>query len=317
MAAAARREPISAGEAAEHGRRVAETYQRELQARYQAFSLAVRAIVVNALEADGIRVHQVQARAKTPESLAAKAAKLHPDESGRLRYPRPLEEIEDLAGVRIITYFTSDLDRVKEAVTNCAFRYAEGWAPRIKDDGLGYESWHCVLQLDHRRSSLVEYQQFQDLKCEVQARTILQHAWADIEHHVRYKSGVLVDVRAPFVRAKVAIDVADGYFDEVSRARAQALQEVEVDKELSTTALIPILDELAGPNDGSIRPDDGYRYIFDRLQQLGIATESELRRLFARYEVDDILRAVDDLDATQYQRVGRVLMANAGHIVRL
>lgn len=54
-------------------------------------------------------------------------------------------------------------------------------------DRVGYRSKHFIVKLDNDRSSLVEYRDFMSLRCEVQVRSLLQHAWAEVEHDRRFK----------------------------------------------------------------------------------------------------------------------------------
>lgn len=55
-------------------------------------------------------------------------------------------------------------------------------------DKLGYQSIHYLVRYPNTRTSLSDFQQFSDLIAEIQVRTILQHAWAEIEHDIQYKA---------------------------------------------------------------------------------------------------------------------------------
>ena len=89
---------------AEHRRIAVEEYLR-VRPQYEAFCQAVREILAQALRSSSITVNSVEARAKEPESFGAKAGTPGEDDPGAPKYWRPLEEITDLAGVRIITFF--------------------------------------------------------------------------------------------------------------------------------------------------------------------------------------------------------------------
>jgi ppGpp synthetase/RelA/SpoT-type nucleotidyltranferase len=52
---------------------------------------------------------------------------------------------------------------------------------------IGYRTIHLVVSLSNTRTILPEYSEFDDLKFEIQLRTILEHAWAEIEHDRNYK----------------------------------------------------------------------------------------------------------------------------------
>ena len=89
---------------AEHRRTAVEEYLR-VRPQYQDFANAVRAILVQALMAKDIAVNSIEARAKEPESFGSKAEAHSENDPGVPKYRRPLQEITDLAGVRIITFF--------------------------------------------------------------------------------------------------------------------------------------------------------------------------------------------------------------------
>lgn len=54
-------------------------------------------------------------------------------------------------------------------------------------DLVGYRSLHLICTLGPERSKLPEYHNLTSIRFEVQIRTVLQHAWAEIEHKKNYK----------------------------------------------------------------------------------------------------------------------------------
>src|SRR5258708_36248047 len=57
-----------------------------------------------------------------------------------------------------------------------------------KQEKFGYQSVHYLVKLRANRTALPEYARFSGLVAEVQVRTVLQHAWAEIEHDIQYHS---------------------------------------------------------------------------------------------------------------------------------
>jgi putative GTP pyrophosphokinase len=298
----------------EHGRLAAERY-RELRPAYEGYASAVRATVERALAAAGVASYRVEHRAKTVESVAAKAARVVDHSDGRLelRYPDPLRQITDLAGVRIITYFKDDLPLVRDLVER-EFTLLEPWSLVRKEHGVGYESWHCLVVFAESRSSLVEYAAFRDLVCEVQLRTLLQHAWAEIEHGARYKGGqrLAPEVDHLFISAKLMLDQADQHFDGIRGAQRAADRRARSLTPLDRVRLARLIDEVCGPNDGSIS-DQGYGLFLERLHKLGIVTVEDLRGLLGRFDVARIVRVMDyPFETRQYRRFEDLLLAAAG-----
>lgn len=135
------------------------------------------------LDAAGIDA-QIESRVKEPESFVGKLnRKPH-------SYRRPLEDMPDILGLRIITYYEEDIQAVAEVLRR-EFEIDEDQSDvkgaLLAPDRFGYLSVHYVVALKENRAGLVEWQSFVDRKAEIQIRTVLQHAWAAIDHKLRYK----------------------------------------------------------------------------------------------------------------------------------
>lgn len=94
-------------------------------------------------------------------------------------------EITDLLGVRIICPFLADLERVETAI--CAgFEVAQteykGSSHSFRE--FGYDSTHLLIKLD----TLARALPYARAVAEIQLRTILQDAWAEVEHELVYKA---------------------------------------------------------------------------------------------------------------------------------
>ncbi len=84
---------------------------------------------------------------------------------------------------------------------------------------VGYLSIHYIIKLKENRSSLSEYKDYKDLVAEIQVRTLLQHAWAEIEHDKNYKfKGVLPnDIKRRFYLIAGVLEMMDNEFDSLSQ----------------------------------------------------------------------------------------------------
>jgi putative GTP pyrophosphokinase len=205
--------------------------QREILATFEArrglyddYCRTLGGLIESVLAPRGIQTHSVSFRAKEFDSLAEKVTR--PDKS----YSR-LDEITDLAGVRITTYFADDVDRVAEALRTEFLIDSEASVDKrqyVDPDRFGYRSLHYVVSLGPNREALSEYSRFTALKCEIQVRSILQHAWAEIEHDLGYKSaaGVPAELRRKFARIASLLELADDEFSSIRTALAQYEQSV-------------------------------------------------------------------------------------------
>lgn len=180
---------------------------------YSDFAEMLSTLINALLSSSGIQVHTITHRCKATESLAGKLSR--PEKSYSA-----LAEITDLAGLRITTYFEGDVDLVANILEN-EFRVDHNASidkrKYADPDRFGYSSLHYVVQLLPARIRLSEYSRFNGLKCEIQVRSILQHAWAEIEHDLGYKSaaGVPAEVRRRFARVASLLELADDEFDQI------------------------------------------------------------------------------------------------------
>ena len=133
----------------------------------------------------------------------------------------PFGTIEDLLGVRVITFIKSDLFAVSEIIEK-EFDILEG--PDDKSEKLstrefGYRSIHYIVKLNEKRAELPECSEYKELKVEIQIRTIIENAWAEVEHHWNYKP-----------------DNGDNLLDEALQRRLYALMAVLelVDQEINS-----------------------------------------------------------------------------------
>jgi ppGpp synthetase/RelA/SpoT-type nucleotidyltranferase len=130
-------------------------------------------------------IHQISSRAKDRESALWKIR--------RKGYSDPSRQLTDTIGVRVITYYESDVDRVVQKLAN-EFEID----PKRSVDkrraldlrSFGYRSVHLIARLKGHRASSPEYAALTGRWFEIQVRSILEHAWAEIEHEVVYKSGI-------------------------------------------------------------------------------------------------------------------------------
>jgi ppGpp synthetase/RelA/SpoT-type nucleotidyltranferase len=90
----------------------------------------------------------------------------------------------------------------------------------LEDEKFGYASIHYLVRLKVNRTDLSEYSRFKGLVAEIQVRTILQHAWAEIEHDIQYKSAIPSSIRRRFMSLAGMLEIGDREF--------QAIQSVEM-----------------------------------------------------------------------------------------
>ncbi|WP_420595918.1 GTP pyrophosphokinase [Deinococcus sp.] len=186
---------------------------REYRAQHTLYSSlhddALR-LIEGLIEGAGIKIHHLTSRLKTPGSLSEKLRR----KPGRYA---ELSDVTDLVGVRIITYFEQDVSAVARALEAV---FEVDWSNSIDKskfhdpDRFGYLGVHYVVQF----ASPVFLGGLSP-RFEVQIRSILQHAWAEIEHDLGYKSRAAVprEVQRRFYRLAGLLEMADEEFMAIHR----------------------------------------------------------------------------------------------------
>jgi putative GTP pyrophosphokinase len=214
---------------AAHEHSAVSDYLKE-QPFYADLASVIARVIEECLRKRGIKVQSVQHRAKNPSSFGRKAAIPSEEDPDAPKYPEPLKQITDLAGVRIITYFpgtVKEIDKLLSEEFEVAERSDKG-EELMEEERFGYQSIHYLVRVKAERAHLAEYDRFAKAVTEVQVRTILQDAWAEIEHDIQYKSSTAIplEIRRRFMALAGLLEIADREF--------QAIQ--DEDRELTDSA---------------------------------------------------------------------------------
>jgi predicted RNase H-like nuclease/ppGpp synthetase/RelA/SpoT-type nucleotidyltranferase len=253
-------------------------------------------LVTSILDDAGINYLSVTGRAKSVASFAAKAARTV---DGRPSFTDPIREITDQIGIRVITYVHSDVQAVADLLDDQVVVHDD------RDMGLetasegrfGYASRHLLVGLDDARADQAAHELLRGRQAQVQIRTVLQHAWAEFEHDIRYK-GTIPDEHAPdfdrrFTLAAGLLELADREFSTIrDRLRTEMTgpspEPQDDDPRISPRELAAFL---AGQfADAGWSRTDHYAWISGLLLELGITSLDEL---------GDTLRPVDADALTQ------------------
>jgi len=205
---------------------VIEKYVSEQRDTYRLLSEKARELLSTILSSSGIVPHSITNREKGPEELREKIIR----EGGA---PDVLfNGINDLAGVRIIAYFPSDVDNIVPLIEkefNIDSKHSMD--KRLSSDPsiFGYASVHFVVEFRPEMIKLPEYALFDKMKCEIQVRTILQHAWAEIEHDIVYKSPgeIPFRVRRRFACLAGLLEIADREFESLRQDEMAVRQAIQ------------------------------------------------------------------------------------------
>lgn len=107
----------------------------------------------------------------------------------RKNYLHPFDDNEDFCGIRIIVYYVKDIELIQEII-NREFTVVSSInkSEQLGFREFGYRSNHSIIKIKSEWLNAPNYRGLEDIKIEIQVRTVLMHAWAEIEHKLAYKS---------------------------------------------------------------------------------------------------------------------------------
>ncbi len=189
-------------------RKLKEEYERRRD-RYEKMCFVVDSILRARAKEAGIMRPEHEYRVKAFERLVEKIARKQAE--GKV-ITNPFEDIEDIAGARVVCYFREDVEMIRRIIESGEdfsiheiveiestgikktkiVRDANGQELSRSEERdprqIGYSATHYIVTLTKGRTGLIEYKDLEGIKCEIQVKTIFDHAWSQVEHRLRYKS---------------------------------------------------------------------------------------------------------------------------------
>lgn len=124
-------------------------------------------------------IEHIKTRIKTPESIVKKLKK----NGHEITIENMIKYVNDIAGVRLICSFTSDIYKLAGMIGNQSDLKVLAIKDYIKNPKeSGYKSYHMIVSVPIFLSDSVV-----DTKVEIQIRTIAMDFWASLEHKIYYK----------------------------------------------------------------------------------------------------------------------------------
>ena len=198
-----------------HCEAILQEYQDNLP-RFREVEQEVKEKLKQTLADAGLLVAAIESRIKAYDSLAGKL------ELKGHKY-KSLADLTDILGLRVITFYIDDVDKVASAVERL---FEIDWENSVDKrkiheiDSFGYLSLHYICKVPDF-----------PYRFEIQMRTLLQHAWANMDHDTGYKSGVEIPRRYMRNMSRLAgmLELVDDEFSKIRieltdyRRRVQAL----------------------------------------------------------------------------------------------
>ncbi len=291
----------------------------EYEQRYPSLasvSAQIEELLGNILEPQNLPIHAVVARPKAPRSVRAKLL--------RKKYRWPKRQVMDVLGARVMLYHARDVNAAVEELQKQLRIYACHSVDKRTALGLqefGYRSVHLIASV--RRSSALarQYSKLIGVRFEIQVRSVLEHAWAEIEHEAVYKSGAEFpdEIKRRFAAVAAVLELLEADFVElgdstsklvdIALARLQQRGSAKSEKKLDTASLLAIL-EMEVPTGLSFRAATKSGKPFPQ------RIEERFLLALGRLGIKRIKQWVHALRSARLRRAVALYAANSGIIAR-
>lgn len=203
-----------------------------------------------------------------------------------------LVTLTDMIGIRVICAFLEDLDSVERQISalfNVKEIERKGADQTFKE--FGYESVHILIEIpqdcfpdDYEKSSV---KLPKDTVCEIQIRTILQDAWAEVEHELVYKSEFNPfdkPLRRKLASMNASLTLADIIFQEIRDYQKKLQGELECRRNTFYEKADDITAEELGVNNSN-----------------EVQNNSDMQSPYSHGTIDDLV-----LEALHYHNTGKL-----------
>ena len=223
--------------------------------------------------------------------------------------------------MRIIAFFPRALASIGDCIREefDVIEHTDHGQKLYRDERFGYRSDHYLVKINGKRTELPEYEPHRGLVAEVQVRTILQHAWAEIEHDIQYKASITTPntIRRRFMSLAGLLEIADREFqaiqdedEELKRlARTSVEKGVLEEVEITADALRSYLNSRVG-QDG-VGTDYPYEFMAQILRRLGFTTIDQVEVCIKDYDGDQLSRILRQRKGSN-TRFEHMLLAGMG-----
>ena len=228
---------------------------------------------------------EYEALIKVGPSFRVKDSASAVEKVSRKGYSDPVGQMTDIVGVRFVVLLQADLAWIEKAVLNC-----NSWTPR-KDrtplieiaenpEVFEYQSVHFIVNLNEDLK-LGDFTVPADTPCEIQIRTLVQHAYSEFVHDRVYKGGksVPTKVRRLVARAMAMLEATDEIFSEATKELAAITTDLSAWDSMSAD----IYTTQCGESASKVGDEEAKLFYETFHTLLSTANSEEVRELFAAH----------------------------------
>jgi len=188
---------------------------REKQPIFEKLRSIVLGCLQKCLNENNIIVAGIDSRIKTEQSLTGKL------ELKGYKY-RTLDDITDILGVRVVTFFSDEVDIISalaEKMFEIDWDNTVDKRKMLEIDRFGYMSLHYICRLPKTIYDDPAMPELNEIRFEIQMRSALQHVWANMQHDMGYKTDVEIprEYQRSMTRLAGILELADEQFSHIRK----------------------------------------------------------------------------------------------------
>lgn len=252
--------------------------------KYVDLTRKLAEVLKEILERSGIKTYGIIPRPKDIERFRGKLKR-----DKEIHYDP--KEMQDLAAIRIVGFLNRDAQRIADIVRN-TFEIDENRTKTkaASPDTVGYSYIaQFVARLTRERAKLPDFARFKGIYFEIQVMTILQHAWAEIQHDDNYKGMLRDDLKRRFNLIAGVLEVVDNEFENImnevdvykkatSKARRTDL-DIPIEPSSLSRYMLEKFGLITGVDPTIGRENEDSADVVQKLGEMGIKTLEELDRI--------------------------------------
>jgi putative GTP pyrophosphokinase len=139
--------------------------------------------------------------------------------------------ISDLVGIRIVCLYEDQIALLSEMLQQ-QFKILDITdkisSVESTEEVFGYKGLHMDLTLSDEMASLTKYLPYADNSFEVQIRSLIQDAWSVLDHKIKYKKSIPIDLKRRINILSALFELADREFKEIRNSTIELMQQETV-----------------------------------------------------------------------------------------
>lgn len=209
-----------------------EFYESNRKHFFAAKNIYIR-LINSLIKRSGIdEVTKIEGRVKDKEECIKKFVRKYQNRLEADEQPYEIKFfISDLVGIRIVCLYEDQIAFLSEMLQQ-HFKILDITdkisSVESTEEFFGYKGLHMDLALNDEMASLPKYLPYAENSFEVQIRSLIQDAWSVLDHKIKYKKSIPIDLKRRINILSALFELADREFKEIRDATIELMQQETV-----------------------------------------------------------------------------------------